>query len=128
MKTSKMKFGGKDQIVDDILNGINREVLYSLSFEQLAEIKKAIEDNLPNKKKHSIDVHFTLPLLFKRLYFVFSSGTDIRGNKKVAKEIMNQRVKTQPRDIAIVFVGLFCLSSFIGSIIYKIIQVIGARL
>ncbi|MGB5156637.1 hypothetical protein [Desulfobacterium sp. N47] len=128
MKKSRMKFSRKGQIVDDILNGINRGVLYSLSFEQLAEIQKAIEDNLPKKKKHSIDLHFTIPMFFKRIYFILSAGPDIRGNKKVDQDIIDQRAKTMPRDVVIVVAGLFCLSAFIGTIIYKIIQVLAARL
>ncbi|MBU1054216.1 MAG: hypothetical protein KKC46_10345 [Proteobacteria bacterium] len=127
MKMNKMKFGGKDLIVDDILNGISRDVLYSLSFEQLAEIKKAVEQNLPKKIQHSIDVHFSIPLLFKRFYFVFSSGPDNRGNKKPPEEIANLRVKTQPGDAAIVVAGFLCMSAFIGTILYKIFQIIPVR-
>lgn len=124
---NKIKFGGKDLIVDDILNGINRDVLYSLSFEQLAEIKKAVEQNLPKKKKHSIDVHFSIPLIFKRFYFVFSAGQDNRGNKKPPEEIANIRAKTQPADVAIVITCFLCISAFMGTILYKIFQVIAAR-
>ncbi len=128
MKISKMNFGGKNHFINDILNSINRDVLYSLSFEQLAEIKKAIEENLPKRKKHSIDVHFTLPFLFKRYYFVFSSGTDTRGNKKATQKQIEQRVRTRTSDIVIVFASFFCLSAFIGTIIYRIIKLIAARL
>jgi hypothetical protein len=127
MEMSKMKVGEKDLIVEDILNDINRDVLYSLSFEQLAEIKKAVVNILPNRKKHSIDVHFTIPLFFKRFYFVISSGPDIRRNKKDSEEITNLRAKTPPSDVAIVIACFLSISAFMGTIIFKIFQAIAAR-
>ncbi len=127
MKTSTMNFGGKELIVEDIMNGMNRDVLNSLSLEQLVVIRGAIEQISP-MKKHSIDVHFTLPLLFKRLYFVFSSGTDRRENKKVVEKIIDQRVRTQTADALILFTGVFCFSAFMGTIIYKVIQALYSRI
>jgi hypothetical protein len=82
------------------------------------------KNKVPERKKHFLDVHCTLPLFFKRYYIVFSSGTDHRKNKEGCPDF-DHRVKTLARDIAFVLVGLLCFSSFFGTIIYKLLQKMG---
>ena len=93
-----------------------------------AESKKSISDNMQERKKHSVDVHFTLPLLFKRLYFVLSSGTDVRANTTNCAVLdMDKRAKTQVKDIMLMIIGFLIFSSFFGTLFYKIIQIMADR-
>ncbi len=93
-----------------------------------AEINKSISNNMQLKRKHSVDVHFTLPLLFKRLYFVFSSGTDVRTNTNSSAVLdMDKRSKTQAKDIVVLAVSFLLFTSFFGMIFYNIIRSMAER-
>lgn len=79
------------------------------------------------KKEHSVDVHFTLPLFFKRLYFVFSAGPDVRTKKNTSSLDMEKRTATKAKDTWIVIMGFLLSSFFFGSILIKIIQIMANR-
>lgn len=68
----------KNPVAEKILNEIDPAVRKTFSQEQLTAIRTSIHQNLPLKKKHSLDVRGTIPLFFRRIYFVFSSGKDER--------------------------------------------------
>ena len=104
----------KNPIAEKILAQIDPAILKTFSQDQLTAIRNSIYQNLPPKKKHSLDVHGTIPLLFRRIYFVFSSGKDERqkDEKDVAFEL---RAKTAVRDAMTLLVSmLFVLSVFGG--------------
>jgi len=99
-----------DVVAENILNKIDPSIRQSFTPEQLTAIRKVIQENWPQKKKHLYDVHSTISLLIKRFYFVLSVGKDTR---KDTEEIdVERRTKTSPRDIlvsALVVIGFFAL-------------------
>ncbi|MFH2047139.1 MAG: hypothetical protein ABIK92_18575 [Pseudomonadota bacterium] len=92
------------------------------------EINNLISNNIQQKKEHSVDVHFTLPLLFKRLYFVFSAGPDVRA-KKINTSVldMEKRSKTKAKDTLIVIMGFLFFSAFFGALLIKIMHIMANR-
>ena len=73
-------FEEKNPVAEKILDQIDPAVRKTFSQEQLTAIRTSIYQNLPSKKKHSLDVRGTIPLFFRRIYFIFSSGKDKRKN------------------------------------------------
>jgi len=97
-------FEKNNPIVEKILNQIDPAILKTFSQEQLTAIRTSIYQNLPSKKKHSLEVRGTIPLFFRRIYVVFFSGKDER--KKDEKDVpFELREKTALRD-ALAFLGL----------------------
>jgi len=104
-------------IAEKILTQIDPAILKTFSQEQLAAIRTSIYQNLPPKKKHVLDVHGTIPLIFRRIYFAFYSGIDERqkDEKGVAYEL---RAKTTVRDALTVLASmLFVISVFAALLI-----------
>ena len=102
----------KKPIAEKILTQIDPAILKTFSQDQLTAIRNSIYQNLPPKKKHSLDVRGTIPLWFRRIYFVFSSGKDER--QKDEKDVpLELRAKTAVRDAVTILVSmLFVLSVF----------------
>ena len=84
-------------ISEKVINQIDPTIRETFSQEQLAAIRTSISQNLPPRKKHSVEVHGTIPLFFKRIYFVFFSGKDVR--KQTGKQVpFELRAKTALKD------------------------------
>jgi hypothetical protein len=75
-------------------------------------------------KQHAVDVHCTVPLLFRRYYFVFSSGQDRRKEILIPVE-SEKRAQTLTGDLALLAFGLVFISAFFGMIIYRILHLAG---
>ena len=102
----------KNPIVEKILTQIDPAILKTFSQDQLTAIRNSIYQNLPPNKKHSLDVRGSIPLFFRRIYFVFSSGKDEREKDK--KDVpFELRAKTAVRDaVTLLLSMLFVLSVF----------------
>ena len=82
-------------------------------------IRTAIYSNLSKKREHSIDIHGSISLFFKRLYFVFSAGKDERnkGEEKVPFEL---RSKTLMENVLAASTGIAFFLAIFGYTLTKI--------
>jgi len=109
-------FEKKNPIAEKILTQIDPAILKTFSQEQLTAIRTSIYQILPPKKKHSLDVHGTIPLFFRRIYFVFSSGKDER-NKDEHDVPYELRAKTAVRDAMTVLTSMLFVLSIFGALL-----------
>ena len=106
----------KNPFAEKILNQIDPDVLKTFSQEQLTAIKTSIYHNLPSKKKHSLDVRGTIPLFFRRIYFVFSLGKDER--KKDEKDAPYElRAKTAVKDALTLLASMLFVLIVFGALL-----------
>jgi len=68
-------------IAEKILTRIDPAILKTFTQDQLTAIRNSICQNLPPKKKHSLDVHGTIPLFFRRMYFVSNCGVNLPSSR-----------------------------------------------
>ena len=103
-------------IAEKILAETDPSILETLSPEQLTGIRASIDKNMPQKKKHAMDVRGTIPFFFGRIYFVISFGKDKR--KKEKKDVpFELRTKTTVRDVIALLVALAVVFSVFGLLI-----------
>ena len=118
------KSEGIDTVVTNIINGMKPEIKDTVTAEQIEEIKRSISNHLPGQKSHAVDLHGVLPLIFKRFYFVFSSGPDARVKQADVDTVVDQRSEKILKDTLAFLVGMFCFSAIFGYMIYTAVYVI----
>jgi hypothetical protein len=95
---------------DFTLSRINPKVKSSLSQEQLTELRRALIAQ-SESSKHTIDLRFTVNLLFSRYYFVILGGKDRRRrtieNNQVRKEKAKEKILTAVMTTLIVFTMIY---------------------
>ncbi len=108
-------------LAEKIISNIDPEVRASFNADQLASIEKALVENIPRIKDHAVDIHGVLPLLFRRLYFVFFAGKDTR--ETTVEVEYDERTETPAQRLigfilAVLFfsciLGYFCMLIFEG--------------
>jgi hypothetical protein len=61
-----------DLLADLVVDDVPVDVRASMSEEQIKAVRSAA------RRRHAVDVRFTIPLLFTQIYFVMLVGTDTR--------------------------------------------------
>jgi len=109
-----------DPFTHHVMSKIDKNILDSLTTEQLSEIKAAISASKP-LKKHPVDFRGIISLFFVRFYFVLLMGRDRRYT---VKSIEKERRRSADIFASFLFfitilspiiVGLFLLAYFIKS-------------
>ena len=109
----------KNRVVEKIFALMDPAILKSFSQEQLTALRASIDQVLPQRTKHLLDVRGVIPLLFGRFYFVISSGKDQR--KKPEKDApFDLRAKTLVRDVMTFLVIVAFTLGIFGYLIIKI--------
>jgi len=106
----------ENPFAEKILTQIEPDILKTFSQEQLTAIRTSVYQNLPTKKKHSLDVHGTIPLFIRRIYFAFSSGKDERtkNEKDIPFEL---RAKTAVKDVLILSATMLFVLAVFGALL-----------
>ena len=81
-----------DAFTQHIMGNIDQDVFKTLNIVQLEALRQAISAAAPFKK-HPIDLRFTLPMYFSRLYVVFLVGRDKRGHVRKAEQRRREQAK-----------------------------------
>lgn len=108
------------KLVEKILSDIDPEIRATLEDAQIAAIEKALVKNLPEKKKHPVDIHGVLPLLFNRLYFVFSAGKDNRETTMAPE--YDDRTKTPAQQMIGFLVMFLFISCILGYFLLTVLE------
>jgi hypothetical protein len=99
---------------DFTLSRINPKVKSTLSQEQLTELRRALIAQ-SESSKHTLDLRFTVNLLFSRYYFVILGGKDRRRrtieNNQVRKEKAKEKILTAVMTTFIVFAMIYFFTS-----------------
>jgi len=70
-------------LTEMVMEKISPDIRSSMTFDQTLAVKDAILDYFAGQRKHALDIRGTIPLFFKRFYFVLFMGEDRRtGNSK----------------------------------------------
>jgi hypothetical protein len=99
---------------DFTLSRINPKVKSTLTQEQLTELRRALIAQ-SESSKHTIDLRFTVNLLFSRYYFVVLGGKDRRRrtmeNNQVRKEKAKEKALTAVMTTLIVIAMIYFFTS-----------------
>ncbi len=109
---------GRNGIVEKIINSLSFNLQDALPPERVSEIKQAFSQCLGERKKHYIDMHGVIPLIFTRIYCALSLGRDIRRSNTKEKTINERRIGVSIKDVMIVVVTLLIISAFVGQILF----------
>lgn len=103
--------------LSEVLDRVPLEVRQSLTFEQRSAISKALQET---RRNHSVDVRFTIPLVFTQLYFVTFIGKDRR--RAIQEKLVERRENAGRMGMAMILaVGAVALTCFmvIGTYVAK---------
>lgn len=102
----------RDPFVASILRAIDQRVLLTFNQEQEQALRQALQTH--SRRRHAVDIRFTVPLYFTRLYFVLLVGKDRRRRSQEVHE--ERRAATRQVNLVLLLAGIlvaFCLVSLL---------------
>lgn len=98
-----------DPFIQNVINAIPRDVQHTLSKAQLDAITEAL-GSVRMAKRHTVDLRLSIPLIFKRHYFVLLVGEDRRRH---VRQIISGKQKGAMSLAKVIWLAIALLSTFI---------------